>query len=513
MRVNRIPKKRLFVVCIASVLLALAGYRIVHSVVQRNFDWKRWVGWTDRPTCKNCNVILITLDTLSANHLPCYGYLRNTAPNLCAFAANNILFKNSYANASWTLPSDVSMLTSLYPQYHGITDDMNYMLRLSSRIPTLPDILQQHGYRTYFGIPNDRAFPVSDVYYQGITRVIPVGSGAQENLDGALGQFLRDAADGHRTFLYLHSYYVRNPYLIENRKKMFTSDTFPNIPLSRSQVYDNFSEDFYQNLIEELARIVGKPNSPIDPSFYEKLKSAPTLSEAKKLAESKIIDLDSYYNEYYYLSRINIRDPRQVEYIKALYDQKIFELDEWIGNVLLPFLNNPVIKKNTIVIITSEHGEEFMEHGRITHETLYDSNVKVPLIISLPGASRKTVDVPVQTVDITPTVLDVLGISLRPFRFQGVSLLGSITGSSMRDRLLIANSYNGEHDLKTVRNMRWKMFMIRDNGTYIPYELYDIMRDPTESANLLTSHWDVVKRLVHQIDLYERKWQSLMAGR
>ena len=74
----------------------------------------------NKPICDHCNVILISLDTLGANHLPCYGYERNTSPNLCNFAKENVFFTNAFSNASWTLPSHFSIFTSLYPNHHNM---------------------------------------------------------------------------------------------------------------------------------------------------------------------------------------------------------------------------------------------------------------------------------------------------------------------------------------------------------------------------------------------------------
>ena len=83
-------------------------------------NMNRLVSFFDKPLCKNCNIILVSLDTLSANHLPCYGYARNTAPNLCTFAENNILFKNAFAKFTRTLPSNVSIFTGQFPSTHGV---------------------------------------------------------------------------------------------------------------------------------------------------------------------------------------------------------------------------------------------------------------------------------------------------------------------------------------------------------------------------------------------------------
>jgi len=268
-------------------------------------------------------------------------------------------------------------------------DYADYERRLSSEIPTLPELLKDNGYTTYFGIPpNDRAFP-SDVYSRGIDHVIPIRPGQEEERDlaAALETFRASAASGEKTFLFLHSYAAHGPYLTENRQKMFTDEAIPTVPLRWDDVYGNFSEDFYRYLLDELGNVVGKPQATIDRDFYEQLKNAPTLAAAQTLARSRLAELESYYTEYYYFAKINLSDPRQVEYIKALYDQKIYELDSWVGRVFLPLLEDPALKDNTMVLITSEHGEEFLEHGRITHETLYDTNVKVPFILSLPGAT------------------------------------------------------------------------------------------------------------------------------
>ncbi len=473
--------------------------------------FSRLAGFFQRrgPVCKNCNVIVISLDTVSANHLPCYGYARNTAPNLCRYAGRSVLFKNAYSNASWTLPADVSMFTSWYPQYHRILNLEDEMKTLPATAPLLPEILRQNGYTTYFGVPeHDQAFPVDGVYKQGVTGVIPVGYGPDEDLGAALTAFLKSVTNGHKTFLYLHSYEAHGPYIPNNPTPMFTNDRFPNIPLTWDGIYDNFSPGFYRYLVDQLSQTVGKPNATVDTAFLEKLENAPTLSAAKQLAQSKENELDSYYTEYNYFSKIDLRDPRQVEYVKALYDQKIFELDAWIGRVLIPFLESPAIQKNTIVVITSEHGEEFMEHGRLGHITLYDSNTKVPFIVSIPGYDKHVVEGPVQGIDIAPTIIDALGLPVRRYLFQGISLLDSAVGNRLRDRLLIANGYNTDHEVKTVRNDGWKMFMKWLNGGFVPYELYNVAQDPMETNNVLADHLDTAKRLMKENSRLDAEWQS-----
>lgn len=459
------------------------------------------------PVCKNCNVIIISLDTVGAPHLPCYGYIRNTASNLCSFAKQNILFQNAFVNSTWTLPSDVSLFTSLYPTTHGIRDYTDYTMRLSPSLPFLPEILQKAGYYTIFGIPgNDRAFPIDDVYYRGISKVIPHTPGPDEDLDSALAAFKDSVLSGRKTFMFLHSYQAHGPYIPKNPKKMFTDDMFPHIPTTWPDIYGEFSEDFYRYLLDELVKTVDKPNAVIDRAFYEKLAHAPTLFAAEKIASTKETELESYFTEYYYFAKIKRSDPAQVEYVKALYDQKIFELDEWIGKRLLPLLDDPKIRDNTIVIFTSEHGEEFMEHGRMTHVTLYDSNVKVPLIMKIPGYGPVSVNTPVQGVDIMPTILGLVGLSMRPYRLQGANLGPLIAGGAFGDRLVVVDGYTD----KTVRTNKWKLFLKRIDNTLVPYELYDVVADPSESTNMLASEIGIMKELLRKTVRYEALWSRLI---
>ena len=121
--------------------------------------------------CRNCNVILVSLDTLRADSLACYGYFRDTAPNLCNFAKENVLFLNSYSNADSTLPSHFSIFTSLYPSSHGVTEILRY--ELSPGITPLAQFLKNNGYETVFvGQENDPSFPLDKGLGRGFDKII-----------------------------------------------------------------------------------------------------------------------------------------------------------------------------------------------------------------------------------------------------------------------------------------------------------------------------------------------------
>ncbi len=463
--------------------------------------------YNKNPVCKDCNIILISIDTLSANHLPCYGYTRDTAPNLCKIGSNNIIFKNAFSNANWTLPSQVSIFTSLYPEYHNV---IAYGDVLSQKIPLLPEILQKNGYETYFYLPafeQDLDFP-KNIYSRGVTEIFLNSF----SLDDVFNSFLLNVEQGGKTFMFLQTYFTHSPYLIEeNKEKIYTKDNFENIPSTFQEFNMDipFTQEIYQRLLADITleeNIVYWKNFRIDEDFYDKLKNAETLEEAEKIVKSQGNGFfwNIYSDPYRYENKIDKNDPKQIEYIKALYDQKIKELDEqWISQ-LIYFLANPIVKENTIVIITAAHGEEFMEHGEITHKTIYDSNMRIPLILYIPSITNKTITAPVQSVDLVPTILDAVGISIDKFFFQGQSLIDLIQKNIKTDRLLVADGWGNTK--KTIRKDNWKLFLFRDeNNNYIPYELYDTELDPNESNNVLSSHMSVVNKIMKEYNFFRYK--------
>lgn len=172
--------------------------------------------------CKDCNVIVVSLDTLSGTHVPCYGYARNTAPNLCAFAAKNILFTHAYGNATYTLPGHVSMFTGLYPHTHAVTQAKTD--RLSADTPFLPSILKQNGYSTLFYMPKTPHLPRDLVYNRGIDVYLDAD---EKTWTEAEELFEQKVSEGKKTFLFLHTYAVHPPFREDGRPNIYTSDSMP----------------------------------------------------------------------------------------------------------------------------------------------------------------------------------------------------------------------------------------------------------------------------------------------
>ncbi len=454
-----------------------------------------------QPVCKDCNVILISLDTLSANHLPCYGYERNTAPNLCRFGEENVMFTNMYANAGFTLPSHVSLFTGLLPSQHAV----NFAIkdRLSSKTPFLPEILQKNGYKTYFSMPlHNIHLPVATVYNRGIDKLV----------DGdnplAWKTSLRALSDnnkkGQKTFLFLHTYWVHDPYILENEKKTIYANN--NDASTYPKTYEEYRAcdiDFLTFLKKELGNdLTGE--SRIDkeeyPTYKEIHRQLLTVSDDKSMARFCALYKDSRYLEDYYhvysYSIVDTKDAKMMDHLKDLYDSKIVELDKQLKDVFT-YVQNSGLKKNTIIIVTADHGEEFMEHGRWGHGyNLYDTTVKVPLIMYVPGQGSKKITQIAQSVDIVPTLLSMLEIK-KPYTFAGSNLFAKSISS--KTKYEVAQELNQNINVDTVRDNEWKLFYQIKDGAPVGVHLFNYKKDPQEKNDVIFINPTVVERLLKNI--------------
>lgn len=405
------------------------------------------------------------------------------------------------------------MFTGLNPNIHGV--NTTYSDSLSKNIPFLPEILQKNGYMTLFVLPGaDPALPLQNVYNRGINTVFYEG---QNDWYQALQSFTVNVNQNKKTFLFLHTYDVHEPYLIGYSPKFYTTEQYPNIPLT-GEDYNRTSKESYQKLYIEVQKAL---KSNTDPLADVVMKEALSIM-VKNNYDPQLLDSELLYNSKYspflwaswdnvkYNNAFDIHSPRDVNYLRALYDQRINQMDESKISTLIQFLSSNVhIKNSTIVIFTADHGEEFMEHGSIYHQTIYDSNLHIPLIFYIPGITKpEQISTPVQLTDLAPTILDMVGIAYQN-EFQGSSLVGEIEGKPLPDRLIISDGW--DLDTMVIRNKQWKLHVKRNaDSTFTPYELYDIQKDPNEKQNVLFSHLNIAKEFVSKYEFYERIWRVKM---
>jgi hypothetical protein len=313
------------------------------------------------PACPDCNVILVSIDTLRADHLGCYGYPADTTPNIDQFSKDAVLFRTAIAHAPSTTPSHASILTSQLPVHHGALRARQRPI--SEDVKTMAEIMRDAGYRT---ISFNGGGQVAATY--GFDR----GFETYQSEPGTFAQKVERAAHwmqrnrDAKFFMFLHTYEVHAPY-------------------------------------------------QADPGFMEMFDA----DYAGELDDAILPRLLMTIND----GTVTI-DAEDVRHIVNAYDAEIRSMDQAFAR-LVRYLAQGNLLDNTIVIFTSDHGEEFGEHaqmGRHSH-ALYDEVLRVPLIIRLPGRkfAGTIVDRLVRGIDILPTVTDLL--DLEPLdQFDGSSL-------------------------------------------------------------------------------------------
>lgn len=411
------------------------------------------------------NIVLISIDTLRADRLGSYGYSRDTSPNIDALASDGLLFENCFSQAPATLISHSTMFTGLYPGTHG-AQCMTFTA-LPSAAQTLPEILSMNGYRTA-GFTGGAQLGRFFGFSQGFEAYNDEGGGFLETWPRAR-QWL-DTNSVEKFFLFLHTFDTHHPYK-------------PPAPFNTmfSKDYDGPLENFI----------------PIE------------LLEAINSGEIKVTEADR-------------------KHISAVYDGAIRYTDGYIGKITA-YLKEHNLLDNTIVILTSDHGEEFNEHGvmGMHAHTLYNELLHVPLIIRLPKGAPANISQRVGLVDLVPSLLDYAGISYPPEAFEGTSFAAFFTdkeascptSSSTPVRTLFAEkeflSVENYGRMKSIRNGSWKFTMLttpprartffRIFGSLVypirGKELYNIDADPGEHDNKIASR--IPRAMAMEAALYD----------
>ncbi len=410
----------------------------------------------------SCNVLLISVDTLRADHLGCYGYARQTSPNIDSLAENSVMFSNVYASSPWTLPSHVSMLTSLHCVHHQVYQDNE---KMDPTILTLADLLRQnHFFCTAF---TGGGF-VSSVYgfSKGFDMYQEGGGGvyrqdAAEYLNGLVAEWLDTHSKNKNFFLFAHTYQLHDPYACpEPYKDMFLSEN---------------AQWRHVNLMGYLG---GRANL------------------FKPLSEDE---------------RRNVVD---------LYDGEVRYTDETLVGPLITKLKQLDLYDSTLIIFTSDHGEEFYDHRSWEHgHQLYDESLKVPLLIKFPGSRfrGKQISTIVSLVDVMPTILEELQIETSELSLDGKSLIPVVEGKEDANRSFLAdigdNVLNSHVPQKIATNNGTEKFILNkkfteDDLSFFQYpppmtgpvELYELTSDPEEKLNVADEKAALVNRLIRTID-------------
>ena len=407
-------------------------------------------------SCPDCNIILISIDTLRADHLGCYGYNRSTSPFIDSLAKKSLLFKNHISQAPFTSPSHMSIFTSLYPSQHLICQHStlpkcNDNYGLSDEVITLPMVLKQKGYTTigYHGggnVNGELGFAKGfDLYIRNTYNF----SKDLERIDNWLKEY-----EGRRIFLFYHTYQVHDPY-------------FP--PEDYNRRFGNYVEWFDNSSKAKWTKAEEKYNDSIDKLFLE-------------------------FRDFYF--KAVEKNKTFLNHAVSQYDADIAYMDDFI-NGLFSLLEREGILNKTIVVFTSDHGEEFYEHGGFVHSKLYQEILHVPLIIFLPNFQNYEIDYYTTSLDLAPTIFDIVGIQNRRFEKQkeGESLINYILMNKSRETDVFSE-YPYEYMSLIHRN--WKLYIYpEENFT----ALFNLNSDPSEKHNLADTESEILKYMQQQINI------------
>jgi arylsulfatase A-like enzyme len=381
-------------------------------------------------TYPDANVLLVSIDTLRPDHLGCYGYGKPTSPNVDSFSEDCILFEQAIAPAPSTLSSHASMLTSLIPSRHTARHALNQPL--PAQALTVAEVMKESGYGTAAFVGGGQLAEEFGCN-QGFETYETITTRFDETVS-RFQEWLKDHP-GEKFFVFLHTYEVHHPYTPDAR---------------------------HQALFDE--------------GYSGPLPAGIQVELLKEINDGK--------------RALSEEDTR---HIVAAYDGEIHSMDESFGR-LIALLRKEELYDKTLIVFTSDHGEEFGEHGSWGwhSHTLYDELLKVPLLVKLPCNSRAPLRVREQAriIDIVPTVLEVVGLPVPPAS-DGVSLLTRGEDRQVGFQFAIGQrDWATQDSLTSLRTGVWKL--------YGPDQLFHLVSDANEKRNVAAENRAVTRALQEQ---------------
>jgi arylsulfatase A-like enzyme len=402
------------------------------------------------------NLILISLDTTRADHLGCYGWHRNTSPHLDRLAEGGTVFTQAFSPWIPTHPAHTTLMTGCDVMQHQVVAQ-GAKVEPSAGIRMLAELLKAQGYWTgaadNLGKWFTRGFDLYETYQWA--RDPEGGWRKGEAVTRSALKVLDEASRQDRPFfLFFHYWDPHTPYL---------------------------------------------PPAPFDRMFYGGNEKAPAL---------KSMEAAMNFPPFMHYFRSWMDGVTDIEFPKAQYDAEIAYMDFCLRHVFQR-LEELRLTERTLLVITADHGEELDEHEMwFDHHGLYDTNVRVPLILSQPGTvpAGRRADGLVRLVDVVPTVLDALGLGDPglDYAFQGRSFAPALSGTpdhATTDRLFLTEDTWMKK--RALRTSEWKLIAAVEHPDLhgrSEVELYHLPSDPGEQVNLAEDRPEVVRELRADLD-------------
>ncbi len=453
-------------------------------------------------------VILITIDSLRRDHLGCYGYSKNTSPNIDRLAEQSIVFDQAISNAPYTRASFKALMTSTYPFSYGGYHSLKKQVKLA-------ELFKQSGYYTvaFPTIPvlsANSSYSVGFDYFKGLfdqperkknnlnttieKRLVKMSSYLNQRFDfnsSRLYKFFKRLYDSFNPFINLH--------MPHSRGSLITKEAI-------SILDNNKDKHLFMWIHYTDVHMPYNPPTQFQDNHYKKISKREIIRLNRNLYS---LAFDSMQEQ-----EIMALDSTEVENLINLYDGEIRYVDEQIGS-LLEYLKETQLLDDTLIIVTADHGEAFGEHGAFghlgvnNHTHIYDELIRVPLIISHPHLNRRLIEDQVCLLDIAPTLLEMLNLP-KIKQFRGKTLTPIINGEEKRKGIVIseASAYNKKKcslptevipadDVRVIscRTQDWK-YILNGNGKA---ELYCLSQDPKEQNNLIDNEKELAREFKSKI--------------
>lgn len=476
-------------------------------------------------------VLLLIIDTLRADRLGCYGAGNVSTPNIDRLASEGILFERAYSHAPMTAPSHAAILTSLYPRSLGVTVNGH---RLPPAAPTIAGRLARNGYRTS-AVVSLSVLGGTFGFSSGFDRYIDVRGrekywkNGDEVSDLALIEI--EKLRGEPFFLWSHFSDPHEPYLprrkgVEPGAMTLTLNmkpvdefrfTLDGSSFARFRVRPGLSVVRFISVRETVPLGGGNVTYKVkhlkfvsDPPVtwsrgrnWIILDEGPHRNGAWLEMNASVIIENPSNGPVDILMEGVFKEAFSVEDLNERYNGEVEFTDRQVGR-LLDKCRELGLMDGMIIVLTADHGENLGDHGSIGHvHQLYDSLLRVPLIVSYPGApAGKRVTTQVRQVDILPTILELCGIEV-PEGVEGSSLLPVVSGAEAGDRVVFAETSRPEAalDKRSIRIEGWEYIVTDSLG------LEELYKDSPgfESKNLAGAEPEVCRSLRSWLDHWSRR--------
>ncbi len=450
---------------LALLLVLAAGFFVRERSIAREQPTREAAGGRH-------NVVLVIVDTLRAFSMHCYGYERETTPRLDALARESVLFERAVVQAPYTWTSFGSIFTGKYPRRHGLVK-MDPRARFNPRRNvTLQSHLDANGYRTgafMTGMISNASGLLDgfQTYFEAMVGRDPVRRASvwtyfrSEMVLHAIANKLRQAFDPTM----VPSKAI--DWIEENRNGRFLAVVHlysTHTPYDPPAKYDVFSTGYdgpIERFTTEMANLLERGEA--------------SLTEAD---HQRVIDL---------------------------YDGGVLFADAMIGDIVDTLRETGLLEK-TIVVVTSDHGEELGEHGLWEHDWMFNTNQLVPLLFRAPGkrGAGTRVATPVELIDVVPTIFELLEMDGPP-DVDGESLVPWFDGARPKEDDF---AFCENDRYLSVQNRDWKLVKNRFNDPRDPPRLYHLAADPLETSISNEQFPDRLRELAAQLAAYEARYPA-----